>query len=102
MQNLQLPHVDGEHPLDTAARLVGGRGALAKKLAVSVAAIGNWKTRGVPIEHCVEIESSTGRLVPRQMLRPNDWNKIWPELAPALANTAQPAAETVAQGVANV
>lgn len=71
-----------EHPLDLAARLVGGRRALADRLGVSVAAIGNWKSRGVPFEHCPRIE----RLVPgvtRQMLRPEDYCEMWPELADA-------------------
>lgn len=69
------------HPLDEAARLVGGRNALAQLLCVSVAAIGNWKVRGVPLEHCVPIERATVGVVGRRDLHPDDWQDIWPELA---------------------
>lgn len=44
------------------------------------AAIGNWKSRGVPIEHCPEIERLTKKGVTRPQLRPTDWERIWPEL----------------------
>ncbi len=90
---------DAEHPVDKAARLLGGRSAMAESLDVSVAAIGNWKTRGVPFEKCPIIERLTERQVMRYHLRPDDWADMWPELAPALANTAQPAIANVAQGV---
>lgn len=70
-----------EHPLDHAARLLGGRAEMARRLAVTPAAVGNWKTRGVPIEHCPVIERLTNRQVSRQLLRPADWHSIWPELA---------------------
>ncbi len=88
-----------EHPVDAAARIVGGRSALADRLDVSVAAIGNWKTRGVPIEKCPRIERLTDTKVTRQVLRPNDWQEIWPELAQSPANTQHTATENVAQGV---
>lgn len=71
----------GAHPLDAAAQLVGGRGALAQLLGVSIAAVGNWKSRGVPLEHCVPIERATEGAVTRRDLRPDDWQAIWPELA---------------------
>lgn len=71
-----------EHLLDTAARLAGGRLTLANMLGVSAAAVGNWKIRGaIPIEHCAAIEQATGGAVTRIDLRPDDWQKIWPELA---------------------
>lgn len=69
-----------EHPLDRAAREVGGRSQLASLLRVSPAAIGNWKKRGVPIEHCPALERLTKRCVTRPQLRPDDWHLIWPEL----------------------
>jgi len=67
-------------PLDKAARLVGGRGALALLLGIKISAIGNWKVRGVPLEHCVPIERATHGAVTRRDLRPDDWANIWPEL----------------------
>lgn len=41
--------------------------------------IAHWKLRGVPPKHCVHIEQVTGTT--RRELRPDDWQKIWPELA---------------------
>jgi DNA-binding transcriptional regulator YdaS (Cro superfamily) len=55
--------------------------------------------KAIPAEHCKAIEQLSGGLVTCQEMRPNDWQKYWPELAPALANTAQAATETVAGGV---
>jgi len=73
-----------DHPLDRAAKLLQGRERFAALLGVTPAAIGNWKSRGVPIEHCPEIERLTDKAVNRPELRPNDWRRIWPELAEAL------------------
>ena len=68
------------HPLDLAAACIeGGRSALAERLGVTPAAIGNWKSRGVPIEHCWEIERLTGGKVTRKQLHPG-WARIWPDL----------------------
>jgi len=78
-----------EHPLDEAARLRGGRAALARELGVTPAAVGNWKVRGVPFEYCPKIWV----LVPtvtRQRLRPNDWWEMWPELADAQTSAPAP------------
>ncbi|MDH4425088.1 MAG: YdaS family helix-turn-helix protein [Acidovorax sp.] len=69
------------HPIDRAAALLGGRAAMAQRLGVTPAALGNWKVRGVPIEHCPAIERLTDRAVNRPALRPDDWQQIWPELA---------------------
>ena len=80
-----------EHLLDTAARLAGGRLVLAQLLGVSAAAVGNWKIRGaIPIEHCAAIEIATEGAVTRRDLRPDDWQKIWPELADLEPNTPDP------------
>lgn len=61
--------------------LVGGRARLAARLSVKPSAVGNWKVRGVPIEHCPAIERLTAGQVTRRDLRPDDWARIWPELA---------------------
>ena len=42
------------------------------------------------------IERVSGGLVKRQIMRPNDWRDIWPELATPPATPAQAATETVA------
>ncbi|MES2972404.1 MAG: YdaS family helix-turn-helix protein [Pseudomonadota bacterium] len=83
MQNTSCPDPEGEHPLDKAARLVGGRPALAKICKVSVSAVGNWKKRkqlGVPVKQSVRIERATNCAVPREALRPLDYLDCWPEL----------------------
>ena len=77
------------HPIDRAAMAAGGRVRLADTLNVTVAAISNWKARGVPIQHCAAIERISGGTVTRQELRPDDWQRIWPELA---ASDIEPAA----------
>ena len=88
MKTIQVTPIETEHAIDTAARVVGSRVFLAEKLDVSVAAVGNWKQRGVPIEHCAAIEAATNSIVTRRDLRPDDWQKIWPELAtPSQADT---------------
>lgn len=87
------------HPLDEAARAVGGRGGLARLLGVSAAAIGNWKVRGVPLEQCMPIERATNGAVTRRDLRPDDWQSIWPELAQSRAGQVPPAIEFMAPPV---
>lgn len=72
-----------KHPIAIAAKDVGGFKALADILGVTKGAVHQWMgpNRQVPIEHCTPIEQATNRLVTRQMLRPDDWLSIWPELA---------------------
>lgn len=97
MHSINQPLLPNEHPIDVASRLVGGRHRLAVSLDVSPAAVGNWKVRGIPVEHCKAIERFTEGAVTCQEMRPDDWHKYWPELAPAQSHPAQPAIETVAQ-----
>ncbi|WP_322069937.1 transcriptional regulator [Paraburkholderia bannensis] len=71
-----------KHPIETAAAIVGSYRALAEILGVTKGAVHQWMIPGrrVPIEHCAAIESATNGQVTRQMLRPDDWKQIWPEL----------------------
>lgn len=57
--------------------------ALAARLNVPPALLSQWRTgaRSVPIERCADIERATSGAVTRRDLRPNDWHRIWPELA---------------------
>jgi DNA-binding transcriptional regulator YdaS (Cro superfamily) len=59
--------------------------SLAAKLGVPPALVSQWRTgaRPVPIDRCVSIERATGGAVTRKDLRPDDWARIWPELADA-------------------
>lgn len=75
-----------------------GLTATAAMLSVSVQRLANWVERGVPVDKCAAIELATNGRVTRKELRPNDWQAIWPELAQATAESAQPATENVAQG----
>ena len=72
-----------EHPIDEAAKVLGSQVALAALLGVTKGAVNQWKAAGrqVPIEHCLSIERLTGGAVTRRDLRPDDWDRIWPDLA---------------------
>lgn len=65
-------------------RLQKGETVLAKLLNVTPGTINHWtwKRRPVPVTHCVRIEQLTKGEVTRQMLRPDDWASIWPDLPP--------------------
>ena len=56
---------------------------LARHLAVPPSFITKMASgeRPVPIEHGAGIEAFTCGAVTRQALFPNDWHRIWPELA---------------------
>jgi DNA-binding transcriptional regulator YdaS (Cro superfamily) len=61
----------------------------------------------IPLEHATAIEQFTCGAVTRKTIRPNDWSRIWPELADskpnhpqAPAHQARAATESVAQGAA--
>ena len=85
--------------LDKAIEIVGGVGKLAAAVGVVQGAVSNWRMRGsaVPVEHCATIEIATNGAVTRRDLRPDDWQKIWPELAAAQPHQAHPATHDVAE-----
>jgi DNA-binding transcriptional regulator YdaS (Cro superfamily) len=89
--------------LDKAIAAAGGVGKLAQAVGVVQGAVSNWRARGglVPAEHCTAVEQAAGGIVTRRDLRPNDWQKIWPELAteadqPTTAQAIQP--DTLREG----
>ena len=97
-----MPNNGGmEHttPIGKAARAVGGLSTLASLLGVSPPTVHEWKTgkRPVPVLRCVSIHQATNGAVTLQELRPDDWQKIWPELAAAQQYQAHPATQPVAQ-----
>lgn len=65
--------------LKQAIEAHGGITAAAALLDVSLQRLGHWVNRGVPLDQCARVEAALG--VPRQALRPDDWQAIWPELA---------------------
>ncbi len=69
--------------VEEAARIVGGKSRLATILGIKPPTVHQWLKleRPIPPERCVQIERATGGVVSRRDLRPNDWQRIWPELA---------------------
>lgn len=68
--------------LDLAIEHVGGVGKLAAAINVGQAVVSNWRARETVLDakHCTAISIATSGIVTRQMLRPDDWQLIWPEL----------------------
>ncbi len=77
-------------PIEIACDAVGSQAEMSRILDVSPAMVNQLVkgSRPVPIEHCLAIETATGGKVTRQELRPEDFWRIWPDLA-HLAPTAQ-------------
>lgn len=73
--------------INTYLNTVESAASLSRKLGISPVLISQWKsgTRPVPIERCPDIERATEGAVSRRDLRPDDWERIWPELAKAAA-----------------
>lgn len=71
--------------MDIQAYLTAERGRqawAAKMLGLSATFI-NQIARGdrpLPVEYHAQFEKLTDGLITRKQLRPNDWQKIWPEL----------------------
>lgn len=94
------------HAVQSAARILGSKAALARALGVTSVTVGQWQHadpkvgRGVPPKQAVRIERLTSGAVTRRDLRPDDWLDIWPELANAAivqSPSAPAATETVAR-----
>lgn len=66
----------------SAVALMGGPVKTAVTLQLSrYQTVQSWLRIGVPVQYCAAIERCTNKQVNRQMLRPHDWQRIWPELA---------------------
>ncbi len=66
---------------------------------ISPGLVSHWinGTTKVSPQRCVEIERLTGGEVSRIVLRPDDWHRIWPELAAANPELVPPSAAAPAQ-----
>lgn len=73
----------------------GGLSAVAARLGVTPQRLNNWIARGVPVEYAWELEIATEGRVTRSDLRPDDWDRIWPDLA-GTASTSHPHVEKAA------
>lgn len=71
-----------EEVVNRAIKAAGGLYKLAALLGVSPQAVVNWRSRGVPLNKCAQVEAVTGGAVTRTELR-HDAHLIWPELRPA-------------------
>lgn len=69
----------------------GTQSKLAADLSISTAQVWQWKEgrRPVPYEYAAAIEASSGGAVTRKDLFPEDWKRIWPELARASKRAVQ-------------
>lgn len=67
--------------VERAASLIGSQKALADLLGVSPQAVWAWINRGsIPATYCAAIEKATCGKVTRNLLRPADFDLIWPDL----------------------
>ena len=68
---------------DYLAQERGRQAALCKATGAHAPDLSRWASgdRPVPLEWCVKVEQATAGAVTRQDLRPDDWQRIWPELA---------------------
>lgn len=74
-------------PVEIACDVVGSQAEMARILGVTPAMVNQLVSgrRPVPLEHCAAIEQATAGAVTRRDLRPDDWARIWPELAHSAA-----------------
>ena len=61
----------------------GRLSALARAIGAPISNMSDWASgrRPVPLERCADIERATNGAVTRRDLCPDDWQRIWPELA---------------------
>ena len=60
--------------IEKAIAAVGSLSALSGSIGQTPQAVANWRTRGVPAEHCPSIERATAGAVRCEDLRPDvDW-----------------------------
>ena len=62
-----------------------------RSIGVSPALLHQWirNIRPVAVQHCAAIEAETKGVVTRKDMRPDDWEKIWPELATKKSKTSK-------------
>jgi len=70
----------------------GRQAALAKAIGAHAPDVSRWAdgTRPIPVVYGAAIEAATSGLVTRREMFPDDWQRIWPELADRSTEVAQP------------
>lgn len=66
--------------LDKAIEVAGSLTELARRIHANTNQVSNWRSRGVPIDKCLAVESAVNGAVTRKDLRPDDWQLYWPEM----------------------
>lgn len=68
---------------DYLAQKRGRLSDLSRQIGAPISNMSDWASgrRPVPVERCADIERGTGGVVTRRDLRPDDRQRIWPELA---------------------
>ena len=65
-------------------RILGGTTQVARLCGVSVPAVSQWKTNGIPPDKLIFIaatlEEKSGGKMDRKNIFPDRWKQIWPEL----------------------
>ena len=63
--------------------VLGGHSAVALRLGIKVPSVYGWDASGIPDSRLIELgaDIEAAGIYTRKDLRPNDWQKIWPELA---------------------
>lgn len=74
--------------IQKASEIVGGKSALARLVGVRPPTVQQWANGSRPVapDRCIDIERVTGGAVTRSDLRPDDWQRIWPEWKPSEQN----------------
>ncbi|EBQ9001298.1 hypothetical protein BHM34_17355 [Salmonella enterica subsp. enterica serovar Toucra] len=72
-----------QSPIGEAKNLAGHLGVSKSYLSQMASGLAS-----ISPARCVEIEKKTGGLVTRRDLRPDDWMRIWPELADSEQKTS--------------
>lgn len=70
----------------------GRQAALAKAIGAHAPDLSRWAdgSRPIPIPQGAPIEQATNGLVTRKEMFPNDWLRVWPELAATPTNPDSP------------
>ena len=69
----------------------GRQASLSKAIGAHAPDLSRWAdgTRPIPVPFGAQIEKATNKLVTRQEMFPDDWEKIWPELATKKSKTSK-------------
>jgi len=81
-----MPILVRMNAIHKAIETVGSQEKLAAQLGIKQPTVSEWARgeRPVPVARCIQIERATNGVVSRKDLRPDDWQRYWPEPANGL------------------